>query len=300
MMPPPRDRLTRLRYGIHEFFYTLMSFPRAWRFMRNHRLWVGLRQYGWVARALVVIGVFVGLFMISEVVDWYEEHTEAPLTALAIGEDSLLLLLVTDAYESLSDGVLNWIVLVLLEVVIYHFMRRTLQVVVGKEVEEAHKFKPFFDAQKRMLLVSLGSVTVQEILLELGDDLLPGFVSACFSLAVQATILGFAIADNYAEQFELTKTQSYRYFYRHYLGICMGLGLPLFLMLKVPVVGTLLGPLVTSVAAAIVLREKSDLHLVGYRMSEKEQRKADKKAAKRARKEARRAARRGSRATETT
>ena len=293
MMPPPdRDRLTRLRYGIHEFFYTLMSFPRAWRFMLNHRLWVGLRQYGWVARALVVVGVLMGLFMISEVVDWYEDHAEAPLTALAVGEDSLLLRLITDAYESLSEGVLNWVVLVLLEVVIYHFMRRTLQVVVGKDVEEAHKFKPFLDAQKRMIVVSFFSVIVQEILVELGEDLLPSIIAWWFALGVQATILGFAIADNYAEQFDLTKTQSYRYFYRHYIGICMGLGLPLFLMLKVPVVGTLLGPLVTSVAAAIVLREKADLHLVGYQMSEKEQRKADKKAAKRARKEARRAARR--------
>jgi hypothetical protein len=286
-----RDRLTRFKYGVHEFFYTLMTFPRAWRFMRNHRLWVGLRQYGWVSRALVIVGVLVGLFMISEVVDWFEQHTEDPLYAMAIGSDSLLLRLFNDAYESLSDGVLNWVVLVLLEVVIYHFIRQTLRVVLGKDVEAAHKFKPFLQAQIRMIKVSVMAVILQETLLGLGGGLLPDFSYGAFALLVQSAILGYAIADNYNEQFDLTIRQSLRHLWRNYVGICIGLGLPLFLMLKVPLFGTILGPLVTSVAAAIVLREKSDLHIVGYRMSEKERRKAEKKEAKRQRKAARKATR---------
>lgn len=283
-------RLTRLRYGTHEFFYTLMTFPRAWRFMVNHRLWRGLRQYGWVSRALAWIGVLLGLFMITEVVDWWDDHADAPLSALAIGSDSLLLLLVKDAYESLSDGVLNWVIIVLLEVVVYHFMRQTLVVILDKDVEEAHKFKPFFRAQMRMIKVSLIAVVVQEVLLEIGDGLLPGGLSWVFALLLQSMLLGYAIADNYNEQFELSTRQSWRYLWRNYIGICLGLGLPLYLMLKVPLLGAVVGPLVTSVTAAIVLREKSDLHIVGYRMNEKEQRKADKKAARAARKAARRAA----------
>ena len=284
-----RDRLTRLRYGIHEFFYTLMTFPRAWRFMRNHRLWQGLRQYGWVARGLVIIGVLLGLTMISEVMDWWNEHADAPLSAMAIGQDSLIVQWLQEGYESLSDGVLNWVVLVLLEVVIYHFMRQALKVILDKDVEAAHTFKPFFQAQKRMIKVSLVAVVLQEILVDLGDNLLPGVINWWFALAVQSAVLGFAIADNYSEQFELGIRQSLRYFYRHYIGVCLGLGLPLFLMLKVPVVGTLLGPLVTSVAAAIVLREKSNLHIVGYQRSAREQLRYDKRAAKRERKAARRA-----------
>ena len=284
-----RDRLTRLRYGIHEFFYTLMTFPRAWRFMRNHRLWQGLRQYGWVARGLVIIGVLLGLTMISEVMDWWNEHADAPLSAMAIGQDSLIVQWLQEGYESLSDGVLNWVVLVLLEVVIYHFMRQALKVILDKDVEAAHTFKPFFQAQKRMIKVSLVAVVLQEILVDLGDNLLPGVINWWFALAVQSAVLGFAIADNYSEQFELGIRQSLRYFYRHYIGVCLGLGLPLFLMLKVPVVGTLLGPLVTSVAAAIVLREKSNLHIVGYQRSAREQLRYDKRAAKRECKAARRA-----------
>ncbi|WP_116124975.1 hypothetical protein [Lewinella sp. IMCC34183] len=280
-----RDRLTKFRYGVHEFFYTLLTFPRAWRFMLNHRLWNGLRQYGWVARGLVVTGVLMGLFMIGEVVDWWQKHTDDPIYSLAIGGDSLLLRLVYDAYDSLSDGALNYVVLVLLEVVTYHFMRRTLQIIIQKDVEEAHLFRPFLQAQIRMFKVLTMGLILQTIIVDVFGEMLPGSLQGLFAVLVEATILGYAIADNYNEQFDLGIRQSLRHLWRHHVAICMGLGIPLFIMLKVPLFGTVLGPLVTSVAAGIVLREKSDLHLVGYRMSAKEQEKADRRAAKRARKE---------------
>ncbi|MGB3801926.1 MAG: hypothetical protein WA952_19055 [Lewinella sp.] len=279
--------MTRLRHGIHEFFYTLMTFPRAWRFMINHRLWEGLRQYGWVARGLVIVGILVGLVMVGEVVDWLQDHADAPLTAMAIGSDSLLWQWFTEAYDSLSEGVLNWVILVLLEVVIYHFMRQTLRVILDRDVEEAHKFKPFLNAQIRMIQVSFMAVILQEVLINVSEGILPVSLEGIFAIAIQSAILGYAIADNYNEQFELTIQQSIRQMRLNYIGISLGLGLPLFLMLKIPLFGTVLGPLVTSVAAAIVLREKSDLHIVGYQMTEKEKRKAEKKAAKAERKAAR-------------
>ncbi len=80
----------RLKLSIHEFFYTLLAFPRAWRFMRNHRLWEGLRQYGWVARTLVVIGVLGAAYVIFEAVDWYGSHADAPLSAMMSSESLLV------------------------------------------------------------------------------------------------------------------------------------------------------------------------------------------------------------------
>ena len=65
------------------------------------------------------------------------------------------------------------------------------------------------------------------------------------------------------------------------------------LMLEVPIIGTVLGPLAASVTAAIVLREKSDLHIIGYQMSEKERIKAEKKAAREAKKAERKARKKG-------
>lgn len=261
--------------------------------MVNHRLWEGLRQYGWVARGLVALGVIIGIYVVSETVDWFDSHANEPVYMALIGEDSLLIRWFSDLIDSMSDGALNMVTMVLLEVVIYHFMRRTLQIVLDKTVKDAHTFKPFLNAQVRMIFVSILAVVFQGLAINFADVFLSegGWLFWCISLMIQAFFLGFVVADNYNEQFGLTIEQSVRQLWRGYIGICLGLGLPLFIMLKVPLFGTILGPLVTSVTAAIVLRELSDLHIVGYQMSEKELAKAKKKAAKAQRKAARKAAR---------
>jgi hypothetical protein len=275
-----------LKSSIHDFFYTLLAFPRAWRFMRNHRLWEGLREYGWVARALVAIGVLGAAYVIFEAVDWYGSHADAPLSAM-MSSESLVVQWFSELSESFSEGLLNWVTLVLLEVVIYHFMRRTLQIILKKNVENAHTFKPFLNAQIRMIIVSIIALTIEAVILNVAEAIHEGWLFWFFSLFIRSTMLGYVIADNYNEQFGLSIDQSRRNLYRGYIGICFGLGLPLLLMLKIPLFGTILGPLVTSVTAAIVLREKSDLHIVGYQMNEEEKAKAEKKAEKEARKLAR-------------
>jgi len=288
-----------LRTSIHDFCYTLLAFPRAWRFMLRHRLWEGLRQYGWVARALVAVGVIMAIYVITGTIDWFDAHANEPVYMAVVGSDGLVVSWLTELYESLSDsdGVLNMVTLVLLEVVIYHFMRRTLQIVLKKNVENAHAFKPFLDAQVRMIVVTAIATILQEVINGVLDGVLSdGWVTTGLTVGVQCGFMGFLIADNYNEQFGLSVKQSQRQLWPNYVGICLGLGLPLFLMLKVPLFGTILGPLVTSVTAAIVLRERSDLHIIGYQMTEKERKKAEKKAAKKARKaekKARKAARRG-------
>ncbi|NJC25556.1 hypothetical protein [Neolewinella antarctica] len=287
----------RFLKGVHEFFYTLLAFSRAWRFMWRHKLWEGLRQYGWVSRALLYIAIIVGVYMIGEMVNIVSEHyDEGVMQALFISSDNVFVRFTQAAYESLSDGALKWVILVLLEVVIYHFMRRSLVVILGKQVENAHLFKPFLRAQKRMLIVSFWALVIESASVGIITGSLPSVIGVPLSVLISSALLGFVIADNYNEQFHLSILQSSRNLWRSYVGICVGLGLPLFFMLKIPLLGAIVGPLVTSVTAAIVLRELSDLHLVGYQMSEKEQLKFDRRAAKRSRKEARKVARRNRRA----
>lgn len=261
--------------------------------MINHRLWEGLRSYGWVSKMLVGVAILLAIYMITEAVEYVDTHEQVGFVGMAFGSESLVWLWIKEAYGSLSGGVLNWITLILLEVVIYHFMRQSLRVILKKDVEKANTFKPFFDAQVRMIKVSVVAFFVEALLLNLGEMILPLWIFWGWSLFFRALLIGYVIADNYNEQFGLNINQSSRNLKRNYLGICLGLGLPLLLMLKVPVFGTILGPLVTSVTAAIVLREKSDLHIVGYQMSEKERQKAEAKAAKKAKKVARKAARKG-------
>ncbi len=264
--------------------------------MVNYRLWVGLRSYGWVSKMLIGVAVVIAIYMITETAEYLDSHEQVGFVGMAFGSESLIWQWLKDAYNSLSDGVLNWVTLILLEVVIYHFMRQSLKIVLKKNIEQANTFRPFLDAQIRMIKVSAIAFGVESMVLSIGESILPIWIFWCWSLFFRSLFIGYVIADNYNEQFGLTITQSSRNLRRSYLGICLGLGFPLLIMLKVPVFGTILGPLVTSVTAAIVLRERSDLHIVGYQMSEKERREDAKKAARRAKKEARKAAKKARKA----
>lgn len=285
--------LDQLQRGMHQFMYTLLAFPRAWRFIRHYELWKGMKEYKWVYRFLLFVAGLAGLYLFNEYSSWRNSHQEAGVMNMFVGGDSFLWNISQDTYESISGGMLKWVILILLEVVIYHFMRSTIKILLKKEEQQAASFKPFMDAQIRMLVVS-GMAYGLELAITAGVF---GAFFGIFSslrwlqpiavLIVQCLLLGFAIVDNYNEQFKLEISQSYRYTRMGYLGVCLGLGLPLFFILKIPFIGAVAGPILAAVTAAIVMKELSDLHTVGYVPSEKELKKIGKKKSRRRRKEMR-------------
>lgn len=261
--------------------------------MWHYKLWRGLRNYGWVAKALMIVGILLGLYFVTEAMDWFDRTASGTQQMnLLWGENSLVGRLGTDTMNLLTDGSLKWVILVLMEVVIYHFMRGTIKVVLGRDMPDANTFKPFFDAQMRMIGVAITSwiieLLITNVAFSVAFSIVPfmSFLRSPLTLLVQAYLLGFAIVDNYNEQFDISINQSLGYIRRSYMGVCLGLGFPLFLILYVPLIGALLGPLLISVTAAIVMRELSDLHLVGYIPSEKEMKKMDKQEARRQKREA--------------
>ncbi|MEM6398568.1 MAG: hypothetical protein AAF741_19620 [Bacteroidota bacterium] len=283
--------MQELSVQVHQFFYSLLAIPRAWRFMWHYKLWRGLRDYGWVAKGLMIVGILVGLYVVVDIIDWLDRaSSNVGQMSLLWGENSLMGRLGDDVMRLLTDGSMKWVILVLMEVVIYHFMRESIKVVLGKDIPDANTFKPFFNAQKRMIGVAFTAWIIELLITKVAFGVAFGilpfldFLRQPLTLIVQAYLLGFAIVDNYSEQFDISIEQSLSYVRRGYMGVCLGLGIPLFLILYIPVIGTFVGPLLMSVTAAIVLRELSDLHLVGYIPSEKEMKKMEKKEAKRRRK----------------
>lgn len=283
-MPP-------LASQIHQFFYTLLAIPRAWRFMLHFKLWRGLRDYGWVARGLAIVGLIAGIFLVKNVGDWFRTSEDLSFWHMLFGENSLLSNISGKTLAALSNGSLKWVILILMEVVIYHFMRSSLKIVLGKDVKDAHKMGPFIKAQWRMIWVSVTAFIIElifvNVFFQVAQGVIPflGYFVPIATLIVQAYLLGFAIVDNYNEQFEISVEQSLGYVRRGYMGVCLGLGVPLYFLMLIPIIGPFLAPLLTSVTAAIVMKELSDLHLVGYIPSEKEQKQLDKKERKQEKKD---------------
>lgn len=280
--------MQELNRNTHHFFYTLLAFPRAWRFIRYYKLWAGLKEYKWVFRFLIIVAGLAGLYLLAEYNDWANEHTNDSIMSFFVGSDSLVSTIGRDTYDSLTDGALKWIILILLEVVIYHFMRSTLKIQLGKDMPDAHNFKPFLEAQKRMIKVSAVAYLIEALmvngLLDTIFVLLPfiGWLEPVLVLSLQSGLLGFAIIDNYNEQFNLEISQSLRYAFQKYLGVMLGLGLPLFLILQVPFFGAIFGPVLAAVTAGIVMKELGDLHTIGYIPSQSELKKVKKRKLKKA------------------
>ena len=66
--------------------------------------------------------------------------------------------------------------------------------------------------------------------------------------------------DNYAEQFDMKIKDTFE-FAQGYIGVGLALGLVLYLVMLIPLVGALLGPVIVSVTGALVMYQLSDLHI---------------------------------------
>lgn len=252
--------------AIYQFFYTLFTLPRTWHFIRQHELWRGLEQYGWVVRMLVVVAILMGLKFISLFFEWMGQLESFDLSGIAMGMGGLFTAGFLEGYEMFTAGFMRYVMLILLEVVVFHFMRRSLAILVARE--SGVGLQDFISAQIRMI-----KVVFRSWVLELVTTILIGVVCGFFSIleffepalifGVQCFYLGFAIVDNYNEQFGLSIKQSVAYA-RGYIGVSLALGLVLYLLMLIPLVGTVAGPLLVSVAGALVLVQLSDLHLEAY------------------------------------
>ncbi len=247
---------------LFHFFYTLASLPKAIRFIREERLWEGILSYGWVTRLLILGGILVGVGFVKIMVTWVQTFMQVEATSIntfasVFGEAA------SEGYRFFTAGAFKYLLLILLEVLTYHFMRRSL-ITLCKIEDEKTSFRDFLDAQIRMIKVAFKAFILESIALLLLGILFGivgflDFLEPIFAFTVQCYFLGFAIFDNFTEQFDLTIKESEQ-FARSYVGVVLATGLLLYIFLLIPIVGTAAGPVITAVIVALVMSRLSNLH----------------------------------------
>jgi hypothetical protein len=253
------------RQYFSQFIDTLLTLPEAWRMIRDRQLWRGVDRYGWVATVILVAGIILGLSFLGQVINWVQElfRVGSPLSALS-SLGSLARNLATEGYSSFTSGILKYVVLLLAEVLIYHFMQRTLEELIDKPVST--QFKDFFDAQVRMIKVSFRAWLL-ELLVSIGVSIVFGilgfldWLEAPILFLVQCYFFGVVILDNFFEQFDLKIDLSMKKC-QEYMGVALAIGLVLYLMMLIPLVGVVAGTILVSVTAAIVMNRWSDIAYV--------------------------------------
>jgi hypothetical protein len=244
-----------------QFRYTVVSFPAAVRFILRERVWEGFWTYGWFSRILTFVAIMVGLNMIGDALEFFEGFKENAIALSFSGVTSFAQNLYDNSIGFLTDSGSRFLMLVLLEVIIFHASRQTLRLIAGRDSKAA--FGDFLNAQIRMLIVSgfawlmtlLVAIPVKIFfgIFEFLDFLKPGFL-----FVIEAFFLGFSVVDNYQEQYGLSINESFKKA-KENLGINLAIGIVVRLLFWVPVLGPVVAPLIAAVAATIVMHEECDL-----------------------------------------
>ncbi|MEZ5038971.1 MAG: hypothetical protein R2828_03740 [Saprospiraceae bacterium] len=257
-------QLRTLPEYFEQFRTTVQSLVKAIPFIRENKLWKGLMDYGWVMRGLLIVGGILGLKFFSVVMGWMgKARVDNPIAALSsmgvLAKD-----VIHEGYGLLFSSSSKYIVLVLLEIVIFHFARRTLEILSKKP---SHcTFKDFVQAQVRMIKIAFVSWIMENIATNmisfafgLFDPI--GVLEPTLIFAVQCFFLGFAILDNYHEQFEMSIKESLA-FSKGYIGVALAAGIFLYLAMLIPGIGSVVGTLIAAVGVSIAMFKLSDLHLL--------------------------------------
>jgi len=225
-------------------------------FVKEHRIWEGILKYSWLGKFLLVAGVIGGITFIKFVFSyWSNVEMTSELSLANVG--SSLSGFFTEGYSLFVVGGFKYVILIFMEVVIFHFARRTLEIKLGVDMDTS--FQAFIKAQTRMIRVVFYSWIMETIItfiiVTIGFSIFGlSAVGSVATFLIQSYFLGFAIIDNYNEMYHMTVKQSQRYS-NQYAGVTLVVGIATYILLILPLVGAMLGPLIGAVVAVLTMHE---------------------------------------------
>lgn len=264
------DRLATAQAYLEQFIFSLSSLPRGWRFFWEHRLWKGFWRYGWVARFLVIVGMIVGLQLLSIV---WESLSKIELASAQqmLGSLSMVSLeIAKKEFGFLFQGGMRYILLILMEILIFHVLTRTVNQLTGEHYQPSAR--DFVQAEVRMIKVGLYSWILDSVFTGViktvgGIFGLWEFIELGLIFFLQSYFMGFTVLDNYFEQYGLTVKESVKRA-RWFAGVALAMGLTLRVCFLVPIVGAIAGPILAGVTVALVMHELDSVHREQDRNSE--------------------------------
>ncbi|HMN88776.1 MAG TPA: hypothetical protein PKD70_02895 [Saprospiraceae bacterium] len=247
-----------------QFRKTLEVYQGSILFVRKHRLWEGVWQYSWVTRLLIIFALLIGLKFFTIFFHWLQEFSHTERTQMMMAVSGMLSELFTEGYLRLFSGGGKYLMLIFLEVIIFHVSRRTLDI-LRDDIEADLSFKNFVQAQVRMLKIGIYSWVIELVL-----GILIGIALSIFGLKwlkpgiivlVQCALMGWAVVDNYNEQFHLSLKTSIQQTFSRYMGVAFGVGVVLYVLIHIPIVGPIAGPVLAAVTATVVMHDISNIRI---------------------------------------
>lgn len=186
------------------------------------------------------------ILMASTQVDSLREEYENEVNDLEqIKKDRL-----SSLHQPLFSGFLKLILLLILEIVIYHFSVKTNNILKGQK--GTIEMKDFVEAEIRMFKVMLRNAVlgwIAWLILKVIFSVLGlSFLHDSAYYIITAFYLGFAFIDNYLELYNISISSS-AVIVRSHIGGALVIGLISSALLLVPLIGPLFIPILCSIAA---------------------------------------------------
>lgn len=241
---------------VPDFLVGLLRQRDAIKFINQHRIWQGIMAYGWLSKFFLVVSIIVGAKFLSFFATWWGSfHAE---NIQVVGSQMLNLFqgLYKEGESLFLMGGTKYILLILTEVMVFHFVRKTAEILTGKQ--EDSSFQAFVKAQIRMIKVSFASYGMELALTIVIGVLIGifgvGWLKDPLNFLVQCYFLGFIIADNYLERSDLSIKEAMKTC-QSVAGLVIAIGLVTYLLLLVPIIGAIIAPMLAGVTVTLLFFE---------------------------------------------
>ena len=245
---------TQLQLFFKDFQIAFSNYRKVIPFIRKHRLWVGLNEYGWAMKFMLIVAAVLSLNLVGTYIDWLTDAESEGISLAAVG--GLVQNVSTEAIDLFRSGGFKYVVLILLEVVIFHFSRKTHEILTKEKADSS--LKTFIGAQIRMLKVVIFCYVMETVFSLLAGTIISlvnlEMIKPAILILIQCFFLGFTFIDNYNEIYEMPVKESFKYT-RQFAGAAIAIGIVVYVLMLLPVLGTLLAPLLGAVTATITMYE---------------------------------------------
>lgn len=241
---------------IRQFTNTIATFLNVPSFIRDHQLWRGFINHKLVVLVMLISGALFSWHILGLAGKWWNNlHVGDPLEA-GLQATYLVRDIAIGSYEFMFAGAYKYVILILMELVIFHMTLKTHAILDGSNAQLSPRI--FIDAQIRMIKVSIFTFIMELIvsmILKIGLSILGlDFLKAVVLFLTQCFFLGFVMIDNYNEIHHLPIRESYKHTLG-YGGVAVGVGLVMYILILIPFIGPFAGPLIGAIAATLTMHE---------------------------------------------
>jgi len=243
-------------------------------FIKKHQLWKGFFDNSWILIFSIIVATVFSYTLYNDLHDYFlpdpiemeineslsegldegiEEIEDAIEVSPEVAKERLegaKEKLERKKHKPIFSGSLKFLLLIFLEVLIFHFAVKTNNIL--RNEKKVIDFNGFANAQIRMILV-MGRKWVYGLIMYIFVSIFCGitgthFLKSSIMFMIYGFYLGFAFLDNYLEQFKFSITDSVQCIQSHF-GAATVFGIFASLVMNVPIIGPLVVPFLCGIAA---------------------------------------------------